>query len=249
MASTQTAIEHEISAKGEAKVVAWDLPIRLFHWTLVALLIFAWVSYRYAEDMGDYLLKMHRWNGLAILTLLFWRVMWGFAGSSTARFANFVKGPITAIGYGRDLVTGGTRRFLGHNPLGAAMVMVMLAVVLAQAMLGLFTVEHNGLTAGPLYRLVEESTRKWASHLHSLNFWNVMLPLIGLHIAANIFYALVKREPLIPAMFSGRKPKEAYADAPRAEIPARPMLRAAVLLALAALIVLGTIRLLAGRLI
>ena len=75
MASTQTAIEHEISAKGEAKVVAWDLPIRLFHWTLVALLIFAWVSYRYAEDMGDYLLKMHRWNGLAILTLLFWRVM------------------------------------------------------------------------------------------------------------------------------------------------------------------------------
>lgn len=249
MARTDAMSERDISANRKTRVVAWDLPIRLFHWTLVALLIFAWVSYRYAEDFEDFLLKMHRWNGLAILTLLVWRVLWGFAGSSTARFANFVKGPKAAVGYGRDLVIGRPRRYLGHNPLGAAMVIVMLAVVMAQTLLGLFTVEHNGLTAGPLYRLVSEATRKWASYWHDVNFWNVLLPLIGLHLAANLFYAFVKREPLVPAMITGRKPTETYEDAPQAELPARPMLRAAVLLALAALIVLGSIRLLAGRLI
>lgn len=234
---------------GNTRVLAWDLPTRLFHWGIVLLIISAWISYRYAESFNDYLLKWHRWNGLAILTLLVWRLMWGFAGSSTAHFASFVRGPRAVLGYARDLFSNQPRRFLGHNPLGALMVLAMLATLLAQACLGLFTVEHNGLTAGPLYRLVSTATTKWASHWHHVVFENVLLPLIAIHIAANILYGLVKREPLIQAMLTGRKPVAPYEDEDTARQPPRVLLRAAALLALSAALVLGSIRLLAGRLI
>lgn len=231
------------------RVLAWDLPTRLFHWTLAALVLSAWVSFRYSENFSDHLLKWHRWNGLAVLTLLVWRVMWGFAGPPTARFASFVRGPGAAIGYGRDLLAGRPRRFLGHNPLGAFMVLALLAMLLAQSSLGLFTVEHNDLTAGPLYRLVSGATTKWASRWHHMVFDYILLPLIVLHILANVLYGLIKREPLIPAMITGRKPRADYEDAHAEARAGRPMVRALVLLALAAAIVLGGIRLLAGRLI
>ncbi len=237
------------SAHAAPHLVAWDLPTRLFHWTLVFLVISAWVSFRYAESFSDYLLKWHRWNGLAILTLLVWRLLWGFAGTSTARFSSFVTSPLAALSYARDLFTGRTRRFLGHNPLGAWMVLALVATLFVQATLGLFTVEHNDLTAGPLYRLVSEEATKFASRWHHLVFDWILLPLVVVHVAANVLYGLIKREPLIPAMITGRKPAADYEDLADAKTTGRPMLRAAVLLALAAALVLGTIRLLAGRLI
>lgn len=237
------------AAPARARVTAWDLPTRLFHWTLVALIVSAWVSYRYSENFSDHLLKWHRWNGLAILTLLVWRLLWGVAGTSTSRFMSFVTTPAAALAYGRDFIVGRQRRFLGHNPLGGWMVIVMLAALFLQATLGLFTVEHNGLTAGPLYRLVSEAANKTASHWHHLVFDRALLPLIGLHILANLFYATIKREPLIPAMITGRKPALRYEDESEARLVRRPLLRATALLLLAAVIVVGAIRLLAGRLI
>lgn len=236
----------------DLRVVAWDLPTRLFHWTLLALVLSAWVSFRFSENFSDHLLKWHRWNGLAVLTLLVWRVMWGLWGPPTARFSSFVRGPGTALGYARDLAAGRPRHFLGHNPLGAFMVLALLAALFAQASLGLFTVEHNDLTAGPLYRLVDEASRKWASRWHHNVFDMVLIPLIVLHVLANLLYGVVKREPLIPAMITGRKPAGAYEDAPAAtsaDGTGRTLLRAAVLLAIAAAIVLGGIRIIAGRLI
>lgn len=228
---------------------AWDLPTRLFHWTLLALVVLAWVSFRFAENLGDPLLKWHRWNGLGILTLLVWRLAWGVFGSSTSRFATFVASPRAALVYAGALLAGNSRRYLGHNPLGGWMVMALLSVLAAQGMLGLFTVEHNDIAAGPLARLVGEAATKTASRWHHFVFDFVLLPLVAVHVAANIGYGIFKREPLIAAMITGRKPHAEYADGATADIVDHPMLRALLLLAVSAVLVLGTIRLLSGRFI
>lgn len=232
-----------------ASVRAWDLPTRLFHWALAVLVVCAWVSFQYAEVLGDFRLKWHRWNGLAILVLVVWRLLWGVAGSSTARFSAFVSSPFAALGYLRDVVMGRKRRYLGHNPLGAWMVLALLLAVGAQATLGLFTVEHNDLATGPLYRLAGNARAKSLTYWHNFNFHWVILPLVVAHIAANLLYGLLAREPLIAAMITGRKPDTTYADADGVVEPPRPLLRAAGLLVISAAIVLGGITALGGRLL
>ncbi len=234
-----------------ASVRTWDLPTRLFHWTLVALVISAYVSFRFAEALGDHQLKWHRANGMAIITLLTWRILWAFAGSSTSRIATFAYSPNAAARYAIDLMAGRKRRFLGHNPLGAYVVIALVALAVTQASLGLFTVEHNDITAGPLYRLVSEDATKLASRWHRILFYNVLLPAIALHITANLLYTFVKREPLIQAMVTGRKPiqspTDVFEDQRAVQIVTRPLLRASVLLALSAAIVVGPVYLASGR--
>lgn len=229
-------------------VRAWDLPTRLFHWTLVVLIVSAWVSYEYAEALGDVDLVWHRWNGLAALTLIVWRVLWGGAGSSTARFTTFVRAPSATLSYARALIGGCLPRYLGHNPLGAYMVLALLAAVAVQGSLGLFAVDDNDLTGGPLHRLVSEATNKWATRWHAWSFYYVIVTLVAIHVTANALYGLVKQEPLIRAMITGEKPAGAYEDASEAAIVARPLVRAAVCLIIAAAIVAGTILALGGRL-
>lgn len=229
-------------------VPVWDLPTRLFHWTLVALVAFAWITSEYAEKLADPTLNMHRWNGIAILVLVVWRLLWGVAGSPTARFASFVRGPAAVLAYLRGLLRGAPARYLGHNPAGAYMVLALLAIVGIEAALGLFTVEHNDLTAGPLYRLLSEDAVKQVSRLHRMMFDNVLLPFVVVHVTVNLLYGLVKREPLIPAMITGRKPAADYVDAGAQSAPGRPALRALFLLAVSAALVIGTIKGLGGRL-
>jgi cytochrome b len=231
-----------------ATVRAWDLPTRLFHWTLVAVIICGWVSYEYAEALGDVTLVWHRWNGLAALSLIVWRVLWGAFGSSTARFSSFVHHPGAALSYARSLITGHAPRYLGHNPLGAYMVLALLAVIAIQGSFGLFAVDDNDLTGGPLYRLVSEATNTWATRWHAWSFNYAIVALVAIHIAANALYGLVKKEPLIRAMMTGRKPAGTYEDAAEAAMIPRPLTRAAVCLVIAVAIVAGTILALGGRL-
>lgn len=229
-------------------VRAWDLPTRLFHWTLLALIVSAWVSYTFAETLGDSTLIWHRANGLAILTLIVWRLLWGVVGPSTARFSGFVRTPSAVAVYARALLAGRAERYLGHNPLGAVMVLALLATLATIAGLGLFATDDNDLVGGPLYRLVEESQNVRAARLHDQAFHFLLLPLAALHVTANTLYTLVKREPLIQAMITGRKPAEPYADAPEATPVAHPLARATACLIAAAVIVLGGIAALGGRL-
>jgi cytochrome b len=232
-----------------AGVPAWDLPTRLFHWTLLALVLSAWISYEFAERIGDESLIWHRANGLAILTLVVWRLLWGLVGSSTARFASFVRAPGAVIRYTTGLLTGGGPTYLGHNPLGALMVLALLAVLAVMGTLGLFATDDNDLVGGPLYRLVSEAGNRRATHLHSFVFHLVLLPLVALHVAAALLYTLGKKEPLIQAMVSGKKPAASYTDAAGAVIVERPLLRALVCLVAAAAIVLGGILALGGSLV
>jgi cytochrome b len=229
-------------------VRAWDVPTRLFHWALVGCLISAWVSFEYAQALGDPTLKWHRWNGYAILILLTFRLLWGFVGGSTARFSAFLRWPWTAAGYLRDALSGKKRDFLGHNPAGGWMVIVLILAVAAQAKLGLFTLEHNEITAGPLQRLIidDERLTKLIQSWHARGFY-IIVGLVSLHILANVAYQTLARNGIIPAMVTGLKPAAPFED--QAEASGGSLARAGLCLVAAAVIVFGSIVALGGRIV
>lgn len=231
----------------EAKSVrVWDWPTRAFHWLLVFCMISAWASHKFAPALGDVTLKWHRWNGYAILVLLVFRLLWGVLGSSTSRFSHFIRGPFFTLRYALDFVGGKKRPFLGHNPLGTVMIVVLLIAVLMQGLLGLFTLEHNEIVAGPLKRLISDEMTELVSKWHVRGF-NILLVFIALHISANIAYALIAREPMIRAMVSGKKPALPYEDGTEAEIADNVSVRAIACLLIAIAFVFGGITVLGGR--
>jgi cytochrome b len=180
-----------IDRASTSEQLVWDLPIRLAHWLLVGLICFSWWSAE--NDHVDW----HIWSGCAILTLLIFRLLWGFVGSSTARFSNFVRGPKAVAGYLKGQWTG-----IGHTPLGALSVIALFGAVAIQVSLGLISQDEDGRYTGPLYRLVSSDTSDKAREIHELWF-NVILGLIALHIAAIIFYRL-RGKHLTKAMITGR---------------------------------------------
>ena len=139
----------------------------------------------------------HIWSGCAILTLLIFRLLWGVVGSSTARFASFVRGP----GAVRDYLRGRWRG-IGHTPLGALSVLALFAAVAIQAGLGLFSEDEDGIFTGPLSGLISIDTSDKARDFHELWF-NVVLGLIILHVAAIIFYHF-RGKHLTKPMITGR---------------------------------------------
>ena len=176
------------------KVAVWDLPTRLFHWALAALLGFSWWS---AENDA---LELHIYSGYAILTLLLFRTLWGLFGSSTARFANFLRGPAAVLAYLRDARGW---RAAGHTPLGAWSIVALLVVTGLQVASGLFNSDDDGLDEGPLAPLVSSDFANAAHEVHELVF-NGLLALIVLHVAAILFYRVAMGRKLLGPMISGR---------------------------------------------
>ena len=172
----------------------WDLPIRLFHWLLAALIGFSWWSVTYHH------IDWHLWSGFAILTLLIFRLLYGVFGSSTARFNSFVRGPASVFAYLRNPHEW---RYAGHTPLGALSVIALLGLTAAQVGLGLIAEDEDGLYAGPLAPLVSIDRSDWARHIHETLFW-VLVGFIALHVAAILYYRVVRRKPLAAAMITGR---------------------------------------------
>lgn len=176
----------------------WDLPVRLTHWALLALVLFSWWS----GENGE--LGWHRYSGYAVLALLLFRLYWGFAGSSSARFRGFVRGPRAVAAYARSLFARPAPASVGHNPMGGWSVLALLAVLLAQTGSGLFAVDTDGLESGPLSHWLPFSAGRAAAEFHEFCF-DVLLALVGLHVAAILFYAVYRRENLVAAMLGGRK--------------------------------------------
>lgn len=179
---------------GPRQIPVWDLPIRLFHWLLVALIGFSWWS---AEN-GH--LDWHIWSGLGVLTLLLFRLLWGVFGSSTARFVNFVRGPKAVLAYVRDMRGW---RPVGHTPLGALSVVALLIALKVQVVTGLIQTDDDGLVEGPLAHLVSLETSDAARDMHELAF-NVLLALVGLHVAAILFYRIALGAKRAGPMLTGR---------------------------------------------
>lgn len=176
----------------------WDVPTRIVHWSLVVLLLVAWFT-------GGENMQLHRWTGYTILGLLVFRLWWGVAGGSTARFAHFLTGPGETVGYLRTLGQRSPSQAAGHNPLGAWSVLAMILVLLVQVGLGLFASDIDGLESGPLSHLVDFDASRAAAELHELTF-RIVQALVALHIAAIAFYAIWKRQNLIGAMITGKRP-------------------------------------------
>ena len=172
-------------------VAIWDLPTRLFHWLLVILIGFSWWTAEYHYD------DLHIWSGIAVLSLLIFRILWGIVGSSTARYASFVRGPKAVFGY-----LQGSWRGIGHSPLGALSVVALLVMIGIQVGLGLFASDEDGIMQGPLARLVSIDAGDWAREWHE-ELFNVLLALIGLHVAAIVFYRL-RGKKLVGPMITGR---------------------------------------------
>jgi cytochrome b len=207
-------------------VRVWDMPVRLFHWLLVTLII---VSFTTAQ-IGGNAMQIHELSGFTILTLVLFRVLWGLFGSTYARFTDFVRHPRQAIEYAKSLPRGRPAFYAGHNPLGGWMILALLLCLLMQAGTGLFA-NDDIMTEGPLYDWVSKQTSDFLSQIHEINFY-VLLVLVVLHVAAALYYLFGKRENLILPLFTGRKQVPEVQDIP--ESRGGPLWLAVLLLALCA---------------
>ena len=186
----------------------WDIPVRVFHWLLVALIV---VSFTTAQ-IGGNAMRIHELSGFSILALVLFRVLWGIFGSTYARFSDFVRHPRQAIEYARSLRRGRSAFYAGHNPLGGWMVVALLLCLLVQTATGLFA-NDDVMTEGPLFDWVSKRTSDILSRIHEVNVY-VLLALITLHVAAALYYLWGKRENLILPLFTGRKQVRKAQDVP-----------------------------------
>lgn len=177
-------------------VRVWDPFVRIFHWSLIALFGVAWWS----GENHD--IARHQQAGYAILALLVFRVFWGFAGSRTARFAQFLKGPAGIAAYLRKSVDDEPSD--GHNPLGGWSVAALLAVLLAVTAAGLFAVDVDGFESGPLAAWVSFDQGRLAAEWHERAF-KAALAVIGLHILAIGYYQVLNAQNLIGPMITGKR--------------------------------------------
>jgi cytochrome b len=173
----------------------WDLPIRLFHWLLVASIVGSLIC----VNIGGNAIQWHACFGYSILTLLIFRIIWGFIGSTHARFASFLPNLMAITNY----LQGKSPRFLGHNPIGALSVFALLLVLSVQAVTGLF-VDDEIAFQGPLSKYLSESSVSFLSGIHESN-QVVIYILIAVHIAAIWYYKKFKGEDLIRPMINGDK--------------------------------------------
>lgn len=189
------------------RIRIWDLPVRLTHWALVLCVLALYATGEY----GWLTMEWHFRFGYAALALLLFRLLWGVFGSEHARFADFVRGPGAILAYLESWRSPDYRPALGHNPLGALAVLAMLALMLAQAVSGLFSNDEIEWF-GPLSERISTSASADWTDWHHLG-QKILLALIVLHLAAISLYRLVKREDLVQPMLTGRKQRSDGQDA------------------------------------
>jgi cytochrome b len=187
----------EGTTPSRSRVRVWDVPTRLVHWSMVLAVALSW----WTGETGR--LEWHRWSGYLLLGLLVFRIYWGFFGSSTARFSQFLRGPRTVAGY----LKGTWEVAAGHNPLGAWSVLALIVLLFAQVALGLFAVDVDGIESGPLSLYVSFETGRAAAQWHEAVF-NVLMFFIVLHIVALAYYRLFRKQKLVTAMLHGEREYE-----------------------------------------
>ena len=183
------------SAKSTVKV--WDLPVRLFHWTLLLLFLIA-----YATGNRVQYYAAHEAAGVTLLGLLIFRLIWGFAGNQAARFSSFLKGPRAVVSHVGELLRGRAEPLPGHNPLGGWGVAAMLALLLIESISGLFSSTFD--YAGPLAPLLPDAWADRMAIVHAVNL-DLLLGMIGLHLLGVAVTSIFGRENLVASMIHGHK--------------------------------------------
>ena len=189
--------------------------MRFGHWALVAAFAVAYLS---AEEEAGGPDPLHVWGGYVVGVLVVLRVVWGFVGPRHARFSDFVRSPIVALVYFKDLLYGRARRYIGHSPAGGAMVIALLVCLAATVATGLIAYGEEG--KGPLAvvmvtdaneagsRALAErrggETESTIGELHGL-MANITVALVVAHIFGVVVASVVHKENLVLAMITGRK--------------------------------------------
>jgi cytochrome b len=198
--------------RNATEIIVWDPLVRLFHWTLVIAFTLAYFSQEGPfEDLlermdENWVQNVHVWAGYTIAGLLLFRLVWGFAGPRHARFGDFVRGPRETLRYVWDVLTLRAPRYLGHNPAGGAMAVILLLSLTITVVAGLMLYgADKGL--GPLAGLLLDSSE---AAIHSIEevhefFANLTLLLVVGHLVGVIWESLLHRENLARAMITGRK--------------------------------------------
>lgn len=188
----------------------WDPLVRVFHWGLVVVFTVAWLTGEESESL-------HEWSGYVVAALIAIRMVWGFVGSRYARFTQFVRGPGTVVGYMKDSLSGHAPRYVGHNPVGALMVLAILLTLSGTAFTGWLMADSTRLGMLPdLPQIVapafsdEDSSEENEGGEEALEeihetLANLMLFLIAVHIAGVVFTSMRHRENLARAMVTGDK--------------------------------------------
>ena len=188
-------------------VLVWDAPTRLFHWLVAVLVAAAYATWRLNW------MVWHGWVGEALLALLLFRLLWGFFGSETARFSRFLTSPRTALQHVRYALLREPDRQVGHNPAGGWVVVVLLALLLAETLTGLY-VANDIADEGSLTEIVPAPVANAISAAHAI-LWDVLLALIAFHVLAIAAYAVAKGQNLLLPMITGTKVLPASVRAPR----------------------------------
>ncbi len=213
------------------EIAVWDIGVRLFHWSLVIVVATALATGFLAPRNW---IDIHVIAGTVIAALLLYRIVWGFLGSTYARFGSFVVGPITAVQHAFDLARGRGHRHVGHNPVGTMMILGLLAAVLALTVTGVLALA-GVIKEGPLAPFTSYTAGNIAKEIHELLAFG-LLGLIGLHLIGVVMESLRTRENLVRGMVNGRKHVTAD-DHKAAAVEARPM--AAGMLAVISIVVVG----------
>lgn len=180
------------------RVRVWDLPTRVFHW----LLVVAVVTLVITGNIGGNAMVWHFRAGYTALSLLLFRVVWGFVGGHWSQFAQFIYSPKSLLAYLKGQAH--PHHTIGHNPMGALSVFGLLGFLGLQVASGLFS-DDEIASSGPLSRFVSGDWVSFFTWFHKDVGKIVILTMVALHIVVIFFYLLKKKENLISPMVWGDK--------------------------------------------
>ncbi len=181
------------------QIKVWDPLVRFFHWALVSAFTIAYFT-------GEDLVTIHSWAGYLILILLFVRFIWGFVGTRYARFSDFVYSPENIIQFLKDTLRFNAKRYLGHNPAGGAMILLLMISLFITTSSGIFLLGAEE-QAGPVAHWFTQSAGIWGDILEEVHefFANFTLLLVFIHVTGVLVESLIHQENLVSSMITGLK--------------------------------------------
>lgn len=185
--------------QNHSKIKVWDPLVRVFHWTLVGSFLIAYIT---EEDF----LSLHVWAGYILLAAIAVRLIWGIIGTRYARFSDFVTSPLTALRYVKDSLSLKAKRYIGHNPAGGWMIVIMLTSLVATGATGLL-LYGAGEHAGPLAGWFAAESEYWEKALEEIHEFlaNFTMFLVVIHLAGVLLESILHKENLVAAMINGEK--------------------------------------------